>query len=137
MLAAALRWHIRGRALHELEQRLLHALARDVADDRRAVGFAGNLVDLVDIDDAALRALDVVVGRLQQLENNVLDVLADIASFRERRRIGDGERNIENARLTTEFCVSASATGAAVAADTPPASDNDNPAAPKIGPILH
>src|SRR5262249_30991992 len=33
-----------------------------------------------------------------QLENDVLDVLADIASFRERRRIGDRERNIENAR---------------------------------------
>jgi hypothetical protein len=61
MLAPAMRWHIRGRALHELEQRLLHALARDVADDRRVVGFARNLVDLVDIDDAALCALDVVV----------------------------------------------------------------------------
>jgi hypothetical protein len=59
MLAAALRWHIRGRALHELEQRLLHALARDVADDRRAVGLAGNLVDLINVDDAALCALDV------------------------------------------------------------------------------
>ena len=98
MLAAALRWHIRGRALQELEQRLLHALARDVADDRRVVGFAGNLVDLVDVDDAALRALDVVVGRLQQFEDDVLDVLADIASFGERRRIGDGERNVEDAR---------------------------------------
>ena len=62
------------------------------------VGFAGNLVDLVDVDDAALRALDVVVGRLQQFEDDVLDVLADIASFRERRRIGNGERNVENAR---------------------------------------
>ena len=49
MLAPALRRHIRGCALHELEQRLLHALARDVADDRRVVGYAGNLVDLVDV----------------------------------------------------------------------------------------
>ena len=98
MLAAALRWHIRGRALQELEQRLLHALARDVANDRRVVGFAGNLVDLIDVDDAALRTLDVVVGGLQQFEDDVLHVLADIASFGERRRTGDGERNVENAR---------------------------------------
>src|SRR3984957_15714919 len=98
MLAAALRGDARNGTLHELEQRLLYALARDVAGDRRVVGFAGNLVDLVDVDDAALRALDVVVGRLQQLEDNVLDVFADIASFGERRRIGDSERDVENAR---------------------------------------
>jgi hypothetical protein len=98
MLAATLRRHVRDRALHDLEQCLLHALARDVAGDRGIVGFAGNLVDFVDIDDATPRTLDIVVGRLQQLEDDVLDVLADIAGFGERRRIGDGERNIENTR---------------------------------------
>ena len=98
MLAAALWRHARDRALHDLEQRLLHALARDVAGDRGIVGFAGDLVDLVDIDDAALRALDVVVGGLQQLENDVLDVLADIAGFGQRRRIRHGERHVEDAR---------------------------------------
>ena len=55
------------RALDDLEQRLLHALARDVARDRRVVALARDLVDLVDVDDAALRLLDVVVGVLQQL----------------------------------------------------------------------
>ena len=39
---------------------------RDVARDRRVVALARDLVDLVDVDDAALRALDVVVGVLQQ-----------------------------------------------------------------------
>ena len=34
-----------------------------------------------------LRALDVVIGRLQQLQDDVLNVLADIAGFGERRRI--------------------------------------------------
>ena len=57
-----------------------------------------DLVDLVDIDDAALRALDVVVGGLQQLEDDVLDVLADIARFGQRRRIRHGEGHIEDAR---------------------------------------
>src|SRR5260370_26777535 len=50
------------------------------------------------IDDAALAALDVVISRLQQLEDDVLDVLADVAGFGERRRIGHGEGHVEDAR---------------------------------------
>ena len=42
--------------------------------------LAADLVDLVDVHDAALRALDVVVGRLQELQDDVLDVLADVAA---------------------------------------------------------
>ena len=98
MLAAALRRHRGNRAFHDLQQRLLHALARHVAGDRRIVGLAADLVDFVDIDDAALRALDIVVGRLQQLQDDVLDVLADIAGFGQRRRIRHRERHVEDAR---------------------------------------
>src|ERR1700746_2603475 len=98
MLAAALRRDRSHRAFHYLQQRLLHTLARDVAGDRGVVGFAADLVDLVDIDDAALRALDIVVGRLQQLQDDVLDSLADIAGFGQRRRVRHGERHVENPR---------------------------------------
>ena len=66
VLAATLGRHAGGRPLDDLEQRLLHALAGDVAGDRRVVALARDLVDLVDVDDAALRLLDVVVGVLQQ-----------------------------------------------------------------------
>ena len=72
MLAPALGRHRRDGAFHNLEQHLLHTLARDVAGDRGVIGLAADLVDLVDIDNAALGALDIVVGRLQQLENDVL-----------------------------------------------------------------
>src|SRR6266404_2560101 len=98
MLATALRGNRGNRAFHDLQKRLLHALTRYVARDRRVVGFAADFVDLVDIDDAALRALDIVVGRLQQLQDDVLDVFADIAGFRQRRRIRHRERHIENPR---------------------------------------
>ena len=56
-----------------------------------------DLVDLVDVDDAALRPLDIVIGGLQQLEDDVLDVLADISRLGERRRIGHGEGHVEDA----------------------------------------
>ena len=97
MLAAALRRHGGNGAFHDLEQRLLHALARDVAGDRGVVGLARNLVDFVDVDDAALGLLDIVVGGLEQLEDDVLDVLADIAGFGEGRRVRHRERHIEDA----------------------------------------
>src|SRR5829696_3654514 len=97
VLAAALRRHRGDRPLHDLEQRLLHALARHVAGDRGVVGLPRDLVDLVDVDDAALGPLDVVVGGLEQLEDDVLDVLADIARLGQRRRVGHRERHVEDA----------------------------------------
>ncbi len=78
-----------------LRQRLLHALARHVAGDGGVLGLAADLVDLVDIDDAALRLLDIIVAGLQQLQDDVLDILADIAGFRQRRRVGHGEGHVE------------------------------------------
>src|SRR2546426_8668976 len=59
VLAAALRRYARDRALEDLEQRLLHALTRHVAGDARVLGLPGDLVDLVDVDDAALALGDV------------------------------------------------------------------------------
>ena len=96
MLAAALRGHRRLRALQDLQQRLLHALTGDVAGDRRVLALAGDLVDLVDVDDAGFGALDVVVGGLDQLEQNVLDVLADVSGFRQCGGVGDREWDIEH-----------------------------------------
>src|SRR5262245_21810374 len=60
----ALRRDVGDRAFEDLEQRLLHAFAGNVAGDRRVLVLAADLVYLVDIDDALLRALDVAVGRL-------------------------------------------------------------------------
>src|SRR5579859_478311 len=98
MLAAALRRDVRDGALEDLEERLLHALAGDVAGDRRVVALARDLVDLVDVDDPSLRAVQVEVGRLDEPKQDVLDVLADVAGLGEARRVGDGERHVEDAR---------------------------------------
>ena len=96
VLAPALGRHRGGRPLEDLQQRLLDALARHVARDRRVVGLAGDLVDLVDVDDPRLGLLDVVVGRLDQLEEDVLHVLADVAGLRQRGGVGDRERDVED-----------------------------------------
>src|SRR4029077_8789574 len=98
MLAAALGRDARHRAFDDLQQRLLHAFTRDVARDRGIVALAGDLVDLVYINDAALAALDIVVGVLQQRQDDVLDVFADVAGLGQRGRIRDRERHLQEAR---------------------------------------
>ena len=96
MLAPALGRHVGHRPLEDLEQCLLNALAAHVARDRGVVGLARNLVDLVDVDDPPLRAGDVEVGRLDEPEKDVLDILADVARLREAGRIGDAEWDVED-----------------------------------------
>ena len=56
VLAAALGGDVGHGALDDLQERLLHAFAAHVARDGRVVALARDLVDLVDVDDAALGA---------------------------------------------------------------------------------
>ena len=48
-------------AFEDLQQRLLHAFAADVARDGHVFALLGDLVDLVDVHDTALRCLNVAV----------------------------------------------------------------------------
>ena len=98
MLAPALWRHGSHGAFDEFQQGLLHAFAGDVARDRRIVGLARNLVDFIDVDDAALGFLDIIVAALQQLLDDVFHVLAHITGFGQRGGIGDHERHVEHAR---------------------------------------
>ena len=98
MFAAALRRHTRNDALKDLEQRLLHAFTGDVACDRDVLGLAGDLVDLIDIDDAALGLGDIHIRRLKQVEQDVFDVLAHITGLGDGGSVGNRERHIQQAR---------------------------------------
>ena len=94
--ATALRRDVRYRALEDLQQRLLDAFARHVAGDRRVVGLARDLVDLVDVDDPALCPGDIEVRGLDEPEQDVLDVLADVPGLGQRRRVRNAERHVEH-----------------------------------------
>ena len=98
VLAAALRGNVGHGAFEHLQQRLLDTLARDVAGDRDVLRGLADLVDLIDVDDSALGGFEVVVGGLEQLEQQVLDVLTDVAGLGQRGRVADGERHVERAR---------------------------------------
>src|SRR6266852_8665835 len=96
VLAAALRRDVGDGALQDLEQRLLHPFSRDVTGDGRVVRLARDLVDLVDVDDPALGAADVEVRGLDEPEQDILDVLAHVAGFRQAGGVGDREGDVED-----------------------------------------
>ena len=98
MLAPALRRNVRDGALDYLEQRLLDALAGDVARYRGGLGFARDFVYFVYVYNSALRGLNVEIGGLEQAEQNVLDVFADVARLRKRSRVCHGERDVQHLR---------------------------------------
>ncbi len=95
VLAASLRRDRGDRPLQDLEEGLLHPLPGDVPGDGGVLRLAADLVDLVDVDDPLLGPFHVVVGGLQQLEEDVLDVLTHIAGLGEGGGVGDGERHVQ------------------------------------------
>ncbi len=97
-MKSALRRHVGDGALEDLQQSLLNALTADITSDRRVVRLARDLVDLVDVDDSALGAADVEVGRLDQAQKDVLDILAHIARLGEAGRVRDCEGDVEDLR---------------------------------------
>src|SRR4029077_10870927 len=98
VLAASLRRDIGNGALKNLQQRLLHALATHIARNRRVLVLFGNLIDLVDVDNALLGLLNIAIGGLQQLKDNVFDVLAHLAGFGQGCGVHNRERHIQHAR---------------------------------------
>ena len=95
MLATTLRRHGSNGPFDQLEQCLLYPFPGDIAGDGGIVRLAGDLVDLVDVDDATLGLFYVVVALLQQLLDDVLHVLAHVTCFGQGGRIGHGERHIQ------------------------------------------
>ncbi len=77
---------------------MLNAFARNVSRNRDVVSLTADLVDLIDINDADFGALHIVIRILQQAQNDILDVFADVAGLRERGCIRNAKRYIENLR---------------------------------------
>ncbi len=98
MLASTLRWHIGNGAFEQFEKRLLHAFTRNISCDRDILRGLADLVDFVDVNDAALCALKIEVGSLEQFEKEVFNILADLACLGERRGVADCEGHIEHTR---------------------------------------
>src|SRR5439155_23962426 len=61
------RRNARHGSLDDFQQGLLHPFTRHIPRDRWVVRFPRDFIDLIYIDDSALRLFNVIVGRLQQV----------------------------------------------------------------------
>lgn len=95
MLASALRRHVRHGAFQDLQKSLLDAFTGDIAGDGDVLGLLGDLVDFIDVDDTTLGFLDVVVRGLDEAEEDVLDVIANVAGLCQCGGIGNRKGDIE------------------------------------------
>ena len=95
MLTAALRRYRCLGPFDYLKERLLDSLARNITGDRDILSLPGYLVYLINIDYSKLCPLDIIIGSLYKLEQNVLNILAHITCLRERCRIRYTEWNVD------------------------------------------
>ena len=88
--------HLHLGALQQLKQRLLHRFPADVPCIR--ILLFGNLINFIDIYDAAFGQLHIVVRVGQQLRDHTLHVIANITSLCQRSGIRDGQRDLQQFR---------------------------------------
>src|SRR5438477_595245 len=95
MFASALWRNIARAALQNLQQSLLHSFAGHIASNAHVVSFPANLIDLVDVNDPDLRSFHIVIRILQESQNNVFNVFANVAGF--------GTRILEDCRRASSL----------------------------------
>ncbi len=96
MLASTLRRNVGNRAFEDFQESLLHALAGNVASDGRILVLAADLIDLIDVDNALLSAVHIAVCCLKKLQDDVLNVFANVTSFGQRRGVHNGKGHIKH-----------------------------------------
>ena len=74
----------------------MHPFSGDIPGDRRVLALAGDFVDFVDVDDAALGLLHIHIRLLQQPQQDVFHVFAHVARLGEAGGIGYGEGHVEH-----------------------------------------
>ncbi|MNV34598.1 hypothetical protein D3C71_1260240 [compost metagenome] len=82
MLTTTLWRYGSNRSFENLQKCLLYTFTGYVTGNGRVLGFTCHFINLINIDNAAFGFLHIIICRLNQLKQNVLNILADITSFR-------------------------------------------------------
>ena len=96
MLSSALRRNGSYSSLQDFQRCLLYTLAGNISCDRSVFGFSCDFIDLIDVDDSVLSALDIIVCCLNEAGAEMFySVLADITCLGERRCVCNCKRNVD------------------------------------------
>ncbi len=96
MLPPSLRRHVGHRTFYNFQQRLLHAFTGHISGDRSIFALSSDFIHLVDVNNSALRQINVKIRSLKKAQKNILHILAHIARLCQGSGIGDGKGHIEN-----------------------------------------
>ena len=98
MLARAFQRHGGDGSFQDLQQRLLNTLTGHVTGDGGVLtGFAGDLIDFVNVDDAVLGSAYVAIRSLEETLEHGFHIVAYIAGFGQGGGVGDDERHVHYA----------------------------------------
>ena len=95
MLTSTLWRNVNRGSFQQFQQSLLHAFATHVARNAWVIALSGNLVNLVNEDDAAFGCRHIIIGHLQQSAKYALNILAHISRLGKHRCVYDGKRHVE------------------------------------------
>ena len=95
MLSSSLRRNAGNCALQDLKKRLLDTLTGYISCDGRILRLSCYLVDLINVDNAVLRTVNIIISCLNDLQQNILHILAYISGLREGCGVCNGKRYIQ------------------------------------------
>ena len=95
VFTSSLWWNVRDSALNNFQQCLLNTFPGNIPCNRDVFTFSGNFVNFINIDNALLRALYVIIRRLQEFQHNVFYVFTNISCLCQRCRISYRKRHIK------------------------------------------
>ena len=95
MLTATCWWNTCHRTFKNLQKCLLNTLARDITSNRKVLGLASNLVNLIDVDNAYLSALNIAVSSSNELKQDILDIFTNVASLSKSCCVSNSKRNLK------------------------------------------
>mmetsp|Transcript_6440 Transcript_6440/g.12722 ORF Transcript_6440/g.12722 Transcript_6440/m.12722 type:complete len:458 (+) Transcript_6440:232-1605(+) len=81
-------------ALDDLQERMLNSLPGDIATDADISSRFANLVRFVEVNDSFLASFQILSAFEVELEQNTLNILANIPRLRQTRGIGNDQRDI-------------------------------------------
>ena len=88
--------NVRHGSLYYLQKGLLDPLAGHIAGNGRAVQFPGDLVDFINVYDALTCGLNVIIGHLNQVQDDIFHVFAYISRLCKCGGISDRERDFQD-----------------------------------------
>ena len=95
MLTTTLWWNIYNRTFQQLQQTLLNTFTTNITSYRRIVSLTGNLINLINKDNASFGFSHIIISNLQQTCQQAFNVFAYITGFRQYRSINNRKRHFQ------------------------------------------